>query len=271
MRRVLGSPWYMVVWSWYPESKAWQCGFSQCVSCRLLSVNKRPWISCGCPASKRHFQLKQQELLISFAHGPSSLLLLKMAINPPKGVWKKKTFPGFASIRFSTKTEKVIGSPRYQFYFWVLLLFLLGCLTRAQITHLSALSSWAHQDGRALHISQADGEKGTGKQYKCLEQIISTADIFQEHYCRWWDILTAQPKRGWASFTIQRISMCMQTWKGLMFFVCARALTSCEPPCLCRVTHSAPPAVQGGKSPSARVVPQLCWPGAAGPGHTTNV
>lgn len=76
------------------------------VSCRLLSVNKKPRISCGCPASKWHFHLKQQGLLISFAHGPSSLLLLKMARNPPKGVWKKTTISWICQYKVFNKDRK---------------------------------------------------------------------------------------------------------------------------------------------------------------------
>lgn len=55
---------------------------------RLFFVNKRTWISHGCPVAELCFQLKQQGLVISFTHRPSSLLLLKKARNPPMCVWK---------------------------------------------------------------------------------------------------------------------------------------------------------------------------------------
>lgn len=173
---------------------------------------------------------------------------------PPR-VREKKTFPGFASIRFSTKTEKVIGSPRYQFYFWFLQLFLVGPIRMAEL----------YTSPRLMGKEVLVGSKNVWK--KLFPQLTSSGALLQ--MVRY---IHSSTKIGVSlSFIIQRICMCMQTWKGLMFLVCACALTSCEPPCLCRVTHSAPPAVQGGTNPTASVVPQPCWPGAAGPGHTTNV
>lgn len=43
-------------------------------------------ISCDCLIPEQSSQVKQQGLLIPFVCRPSSLLLLKVARNPPRGV-----------------------------------------------------------------------------------------------------------------------------------------------------------------------------------------